>query len=594
MPSARSTLAEAIVFRAKATLLQGRRWLQNIGTVQCYLPAQADRPLTQHRVAESVTPLWTAHEEPERNLILGKIQNLRVALRQINQVEVPAGGTFSFWAQVGQPTRRRGYVVGRELRQGCLVPSLAGGICQLSNALYSAALDAGLEIVERHAHSQVVPGSLAEIGRDATVFWNYLDLRFRTRSPLQIQAKLTADALVVQFWLAEVKPAPAAESVPVQTINGDRPLAAEQSCQTCNVTDCFRHQALPIQTCEQPVAYLLDEYWAEFDAYIQTHQRHSGDCLAIPLDGKRWRKPNYGWTVTGFKHVQPAYRPTLTRSLASRSLPAQGQARQERLLIYDQRLARFYAERIPHDLLDWVVMQPLLPFLWRDGWLGGRRFDVLMTRLPMATLQARLDAAYAKHPTSPTLDDFRCDRPLLELEQQALQAARQIITPHAEIAQLFPGRSILLNWQLPQSLVQPTTQKPSSTVLFPASTLGRKGAYELRSVARALGLTVRVWGQELEGADFWQGINIDRSQGDPFAGVAAVVLPAYVEHRPRLLLAALARGIPVIASEACGLHDLPGVAIVPAGNIQALAAAIEQTNQKLPYEEPTQIKRVTF
>jgi hypothetical protein len=29
-------------------------------------------------------------------------------------------------------------------------------------------------------------------------------------------------------------------------------------------------------------------------------------------------------------------------------------------------------------------MQNLLPFLWRDGHLGGRTFDVLMTRLPIA------------------------------------------------------------------------------------------------------------------------------------------------------------------------------------------------------------------
>ncbi len=582
MSSGPPDLSQTVIFRVKATFLQALRWGRNIGTVQYYPPAYPDPNLNppQQVVAESVTTLWTAHEAIERNLIVGKIQNLRVAVRQIDRVELPAGGSFSFWAQVGQPTRQRGYVVGRELRQGCLVPSLAGGICQLSNALYSAALDADLEIIERHAHSQIVPGSLAEIGRDATVFWNYLDLRFRTRSPLRISAKLTADALVVQFWSSEVKSAVKSAHTPAiapaQPIISDRPRATEQSCQTCNVTDCFRHQAAPVQIAGQPTAYLLDEYWAEFDAYIQNRQPHPSDYLTIPLDGRRWRKPNYGWTVAGFKQVQTAYRQTLSRSLAARSLPTQGQARQERLLVYDQHLANFYAQRMPHDLLHWVVTQPLLPFLWREGWLGGRSFDVLMTRLPLATLQARLDAAYAKHPTSPTLKDFRCDRALFELEQQALQAAHRIITPHAEIAQLFPNRSILLNWQLPQPPSQPALQAPSSTVLFPASTLGRKGAYELRSVAQKLGLTVRVWGQELEGANFWQGINIDRSAGDPFANVGAVVLPAYVEHRPRLLLSAIARGIPVIASEACGLHDLPGVAIVSTGDSQALAAAIQK------------------
>ena len=45
----------------------------------------------------------------------------------------------------------------------------------------------------------------------------------------------------------------------------------------------------------------------------------------------------------------------------------------------------------------WVA-QSLLPFLWRDGNLGGREVRVLMTRLPLASLQRRLDDARAAHP----------------------------------------------------------------------------------------------------------------------------------------------------------------------------------------------------
>jgi glycosyltransferase involved in cell wall biosynthesis len=45
-------------------------------------------------------------------------------------------------------------------------------------------------------------------------------------------------------------------------------------------------------------------------------------------------------------------------------------------------------------------------------------------------------------------------------------------------------------------------------------------------------------------------------------GAAVVVLPAWVEHWPRRLLAALAAGIPVIASRACGLKGVPGVTTI--------------------------------
>ena len=92
-----------------------------------------------------------------------------------------------------------GFVEGRELREGCIIPNIGGGLCQLSNALYDAALKANFEIVERHAHTQIVAGSLAELGRDATVFWNYVDLRFRSPAPFRIETRLDSGELVVRF-----------------------------------------------------------------------------------------------------------------------------------------------------------------------------------------------------------------------------------------------------------------------------------------------------------------------------------------------------------------------------------------------------------
>ena len=83
----------------------------------------------------------------------------RRAAASLDGILVPAGEVFSFWRQVGRTTRRRGYVTGRMLQQGCFVPSTGGGLCQISTALYEAALDSGCEIVERHAHSRIVPGA---------------------------------------------------------------------------------------------------------------------------------------------------------------------------------------------------------------------------------------------------------------------------------------------------------------------------------------------------------------------------------------------------------------------------------------------------
>ena len=66
------------------------------------------------------------------------------------------------------------------------------------------------------------------------------------------------------------------------------------------------------------------------------------------------------------------------------------------------------------------------------------------------------------------------------------------------------------------------------------------------------------------------------NSASPSDSAAAVVLPAFVENRPRRMLQALANGVPVIASAACGVEGLPGVITIPTGDALALSAALEQ------------------
>jgi vancomycin resistance protein YoaR len=194
------------IFQAKATVYRAIRFCRDLGS------GLRDHPRTTSNgagpppslLAESRSALWdSTAPHAEQVLQAGKVQNLRAAGRLLDGVSIPAGETFSFWRQLGAPSRRRGYVRGRELRQGCLIPTVGGGLCQLSNALYDCALHAGFHIEERHPHTQVVPGSLAESGRDATVFWNYVDLRFRSARDFRLRVDLTSEELIVRFEAAQ-------------------------------------------------------------------------------------------------------------------------------------------------------------------------------------------------------------------------------------------------------------------------------------------------------------------------------------------------------------------------------------------------------
>ena len=127
------------------------------------------------------------------------MQNLRVAAAAVDGLVLEPGQMFSFWRAAGRPGRAKGYVTGRELRLGCMIPSIGGGICQLTNALSRVAQEAGLELVERHSHSVHPEGFFIDARTDATVFWNYIDFRFRSPRRLRIGATLTETTLIVRL-----------------------------------------------------------------------------------------------------------------------------------------------------------------------------------------------------------------------------------------------------------------------------------------------------------------------------------------------------------------------------------------------------------
>lgn len=141
---------------------------------------------------ESRTPLHTHPDPNEQLLTLGKIHNLRLAVKSFNGLLIARNQPLSFWRQLGPSLPIRGYVAGRELREGCIVPSPGGGRFQLSNALYGLAIKANCTILERHRHTAEVPGSTTERDLDATVAFNHIDLRFQPLQPLAIQVRLTS------------------------------------------------------------------------------------------------------------------------------------------------------------------------------------------------------------------------------------------------------------------------------------------------------------------------------------------------------------------------------------------------------------------
>jgi hypothetical protein len=518
------------IFQFKTIALIGIRFFKNL-----FAPARKfknDRQLICDPViAFSESELWNLQDNKENWILTaGKVENLRIAARKLNGLEIKSNEVFSFWRHIGNPNYGQGYVIGREIREGCIVPTIGGGLCQISNALYDAALNANFEIIERHKHTKVIQGSLAEQDRDATVKWNYLDLRFKSSYDFRIEVELSSDKLVVVFKSRQKSTKPL-----------DRNFNARQSnklndCYSCGNFACFKHpDRSSIKKEIDITTFILDEKWPELDNYVKSVAK-SADYFIVPLKKNSFIKTDrYSWTAMNTGVIKTTALQGVYRALKLRYSSNSKNNTFELSLNLDGEIARAAAKQIPISSSHLIVSQNLLPFIYEMGALGGRTYDVLMTRLPIEKLHERLDFAYSKHPESNTLNDFRASKHLIEIENKALTKSRNIITTHSEIAEIFNHKVVKLNWQIPPAT---NVKLSGAKVLFPASAVGRKGAYEIRKVARELNLQLVVVGTTLEGNDFWEGMKVERFTGN-FDEISLVVYPTFIEHQPRQILKAI-------------------------------------------------------
>ncbi len=108
-------------------------------------------------------------------------KNLKITADKINGTIVKNGEEFSFNDTVGNPTEEKGYEKAGAFSNGKKIKTYGGGNCQVSTTIYDTALKVkGIEITERHEHGKSV-GYVKE-GKDATVAYDYLDLKFKNNT----------------------------------------------------------------------------------------------------------------------------------------------------------------------------------------------------------------------------------------------------------------------------------------------------------------------------------------------------------------------------------------------------------------------------
>ena len=145
------------------------------------VPASIAPQVTQADIRNQVALLYKATTPISSSSTTYRTQNIRTAFSRVNGMTLAPGDVFSFNNTILKRTEKNGYLPAIEYGEGGMEQvGIGGGVCQASTTVYLAAIQSGLEILERHAHGNTV--SYTTFGQDATVNDGRLDMRFRNTS----------------------------------------------------------------------------------------------------------------------------------------------------------------------------------------------------------------------------------------------------------------------------------------------------------------------------------------------------------------------------------------------------------------------------
>ncbi|CCO08814.1 VanW family protein [Desulforamulus hydrothermalis] len=131
---------------------------------------------------------------------VNRAYNISVAAAALDGLSIRPQEIVSFNEVVGPRSTEAGYKNAPIIINNELVDGLGGGVCQVSSTLYNAVLLANLEVTERANHSLPVP--YVPIGRDATVVFDAVDLKFKNNTDywLYLQSFVTGGRLTVKIF----------------------------------------------------------------------------------------------------------------------------------------------------------------------------------------------------------------------------------------------------------------------------------------------------------------------------------------------------------------------------------------------------------
>jgi vancomycin resistance protein YoaR len=183
-------------------------------------------------ITEQVSEFTTYFPYAEyRNTNIGRAAEL------VDGTIVRPGETFSLNGTVGERTAENGFTTGFIISNGIFKEDLGGGVSQLATTTFNAAFFAGMTDVEHKPHSFYI--DRYPVGREATVAWPTVDLRFRNDTPYGVlvhahltpstpssQGVVTVRMFSTKYW-------------DITTETGERHNYTSPATRTLDTKDCY-------------------------------------------------------------------------------------------------------------------------------------------------------------------------------------------------------------------------------------------------------------------------------------------------------------------------------------------------------------------
>jgi vancomycin resistance protein YoaR len=172
-----------------------------------------------------------------------RYNNIGKAAKLINGTFLKPGEVFSMNKTLGKRTKKAGWMAGGAIDGGKIVERLGGGISQATTTTFNAIYFAGLQDIHHKPHSLYF--NRYPVGREATLDWVSVDLKFKNDSPygVVLQAWITGrpgstGSVTVRVWstkrytIKASKPVLSNYRAPGKTVYDDSPGCKPQSAMT--------------------------------------------------------------------------------------------------------------------------------------------------------------------------------------------------------------------------------------------------------------------------------------------------------------------------------------------------------------------------